>query len=244
MELSLLQTPNLLTLWDFTSANYTASQGKHNYTLQPMNGLPQQTTEGVYLERGQWFRIPRSQCQALNIHGINAQVSIVAWVKRLQQPSTYDCETIAGVWDESRKKRQYCLFLDLPVWDSKDQVGGHVSYHGAPTPGYKYCMDAAIGATPVPFDEWSLVAFTYDGEYARAYLNGELDKREGRNPFHYPNGLFDGGDNGADFTIGAVSRSGEPGNFFHGVLGMVAVFNRALSNVEIKEQANTFLEKL
>jgi hypothetical protein len=83
------------------------------------------------------------------------------------------------------------------------------------------------------------VGFTYDGAYARAYLNGELDIREGRNPFHYPRGLYDGGADGADFTVGAVSRSGEPGNFFHGVLGWVAVFDRALSDEEIKELNDT-----
>ncbi|MEO1286140.1 MAG: LamG-like jellyroll fold domain-containing protein [Chloroflexota bacterium] len=148
-------------------------------------------------------------------------------------PDTYDCETIAGIWDESRKKRQYCLFLDLPIWDSGDQVGGHVSYHGGPTPNYKYCMDAAIGATPLTYHRWHCVGFTYDGMYARAYLDGRLDEREERNPFHYPQGLFDGGSDGADFTVGAVSRSGEAGNFFHGMLAGLAVYNRALTDDEM-----------
>lgn len=230
-----LNTPDLIALWNFTSDAPLTSQGAHAYTLQEMNGAVERTPEGVYLRCGQWFSIPREECPALNIHGENAQVSVVARLKRMRQPETYDCETIAGVWDESRKKRQYCLFLDLPIWDSADQVGGHVSYHGGPTPGHPYCMDAAIGATPVPFDAWSCVGFTYDGEYARAYLNGELDTRDGRNPFHYPHGLFDGGADGADFTVGAVSRSGEPGNFFHGVLAWVVIFNRALSDEEMKQ---------
>ncbi len=234
MQHTILNMPDLLALWDFSVENYQTSHGAHAYTLQPMNGDPERTEDGIYLRRGQWFRIPRAKCPALNIHGQGAQVSVLAWVKRMQQPPTYDCETIAGVWDESRKKRQYCLFLDLPIWDSKDQVGGHVSHHGGPTPGHPYSMDAAIGATPVPFDAWSLVGFTYDGEYARAYLNGKLDEREGRNPFHYRQGLFDGGDDGADFTVGAVSRSGEPGNFFHGVLGWTAVFDSALGDKEME----------
>jgi hypothetical protein len=226
----------LVALWDFLAENPLVTKGEYRYTLQPKTDVvPSMTDEGLYLQRGQWLNIPRTQCPALMISGDNAQVTVIAHVKRMEQPPTYDCETIAGVWDESRKMRQYCLFLDLPIWDSKDQVGGHVSSHGEPTPGYKYCMDAAIGKTPIQFNEWHTVGFSYDGEYARAYLDGKLDSREGRNPFHYPYGLFDGGNNGADFTVGAVSRSGEPGNFFHGVIQSLAVFNKALNDEEMQQ---------
>lgn len=231
---TILENNSLISLWDFNN-NLTA-KGAYQYELKPMYTSPtfvsasQIGEKSLYLKRGEWLQIPRADCPALNIRGKDAQLSVVAWVKRMPQPPTYDCETIAGIWDESRKKRQYCLFLDLPIWDSKDQVGGHVSYHGGPTPNYKYCMDAAIGKTPVRFDEWHCVGFTYDGTYARAYLDGVLDERDERNPFYYPNGIFDGGDDGADFTVGAVSRSGEAGNFFHGILGGLAVFNSALDN--------------
>ncbi|MGB7338266.1 MAG: LamG-like jellyroll fold domain-containing protein [Phototrophicaceae bacterium] len=237
----ILHHERLLTFWDFD--DNLQSQGQYQYNLQPMVETLDFVedshfgSKSLYLKRGDWLRIPRGDCSALNIHGKNAQITVVAWLKRMQQPPTYDCETIAGVWDESRKKRQYCLFLDLPIWESGDQVGGHVSYHGGPTPNYKYCMDAAIGATPVKFDEWHCVGFTYDGEYARSYLDGVLDVREGRNPFHYPQGLFDGGTDGADFTVGAVSRSGEAGNFFHGILAGLAIYDTALSDDAMRHLA-------
>lgn len=230
----ILDNPNLISFWDFD--NRLTAEGQYKYELQAMYDSPTYVdksifgTQSLYLNRGEWLQIARKDCPALNIHGENAQISVVAWLSRLPQPPTYDCETIAGIWDESRKKRQYCLFLDLPIWDSKDQVGGHISYHGGPTPEYKYCMDAAIGKTPVKFDEWHCVGFTYDGAYARTYLDGALDERGERNPFYYPQGIFDGGDDGADFTVGAVSRSGEAGNFFHGLIGGLAVFDRALNN--------------
>jgi hypothetical protein len=223
--------PGLITLWDFRSSDPLTSQGAVSYTLQPVNAGTF-TADGLYLERGQWYRLPRAQLGALDVHGPHAQVSVVAWLKRMPQPPTQDCETLAGVWDESRKMRQYCLFLDLPIWGSKDQVGGHVSSHGGPTPGHPYCMDAAIGATVITYDAWHTVGFSYDGEYARAYLDGQLDARNGRNPFHYPHGLHNGGPGGADFTVGAVSRSGEPGNFFHGMLAGIAVYSRALDDSE------------
>jgi hypothetical protein len=240
--------PNLVALWEFAGPDPTKSQAHFPLQLQEMDGAIEHTQAGAYLKRGQWYQISRANCTHLNIHGPDAEVSVFAWVKRLKQPETYDCETIAGVWDESRKKRQYCLFLDLPIWDSGDQVGGHVSSHGGPTTGYKYCMDAAIGATPIEFDTWVFVGFTYNGTQAGAYLNGQLDLRDGRNPFPYHHGLYDGGTDGADFTVGAVSRSGEPGNFFHGYIHTLAVYNRALSDQEIKQlyQATqtTFFEDL
>ena len=105
---------------------------------------------------------------------------------------------------------------------------------GGPTPGHPWCMDASIGATPVPFDLWQCVAFSYDGRAVRSYLNGRLDAREGRNPYIYPQGLFAGGADGSDFTVGAVHRSHQMGNWFAGDLGGLAVFSRALSDLEME----------
>lgn len=236
---------SLITSWDFRSVDPLQAVAGEPYLLEAVNGPIQQTPRGLYLARGQWMRLRRAECPALNIHGKGAQVTVVAYLQRQPQPETHDCETIAGVWDESCKKRQYCLFLDLPIWDSGDQVGGHVSAYGGPTPGYKYCMDAAIGETKIGFEQWHSVGFTYDGQAARAYLDGVLDEREGRNPFAYADGLYDGGADGADFTVGAVSRSGEPGNFFHGTLCALAVYRRALTTDEMvgwhrsRQEANT-----
>ena len=53
------------------------------------------------------------------------------------------------------------------------------------------------------------------------------------NPYEYPGGLLDGGENGSDFTVGAVHRSGEMGNWYVGLIGGLAVFNRALSDEEM-----------
>jgi hypothetical protein len=113
-------------------------------------------------------------------------------------------------------------------------VGGHVSVEGGPTQGYPWCMTTAIGATPLAKDEWYALAFTYDGTYAKVYVDGVLDKRETYNPYLYDKGLFDGGLTGADFTVGGVNRSGEMGNFYAGLLGGLAVCNEALTDEEIR----------
>jgi hypothetical protein len=54
---------------------------------------------------------------------------------------------------------------------------------------------------------------------------------QSKNPYHFPDGM---GNNGSDFTVGAVLLKSGMGNFFHGLIGGLAVFNRALSEEEIK----------
>jgi hypothetical protein len=97
------------------------------------------------------------------------------------------------------------------------------------------------------------VSFTYDGQDIRSYLNGEFQVREkelilntkgfegypdgliqSKNPYYFPDGI---GNNGSDFTVGAVLLKRGMGNFFKGQIGGLAVFNRALSAKEIKKLA-------
>jgi hypothetical protein len=42
------------------------------------------------------------------------------------------------------------------------------------------------------------------------------------------------GNNGSDFTVGAVLLKSGMGNFFNGLIGGLAVFNRALNADEIE----------
>lgn len=190
---------------------------------------------------------PRSAADGLTIGGPDARVSVVAWLRRNPQLHGDRCEAVAGVWNE-HGLRQYCLFVNLRIHGSAQQVCGHVSSSGGASPGERYAMDAAIGATPVSFDQWHTIAMSYDGGAARAYLDGRLDTRDGLNPYPHAGGLFDGGPNGADFTVGAVRRPDTVsedfaehgsviGNFFQGVLGGLAVYSRALSSEEMRTLA-------
>jgi hypothetical protein len=43
------------------------------------------------------------------------------------------------------------------------------------------------------------------------------------------------GNNGSDFTIGAVLLKSGMGNYFNGLIGGLAVFNRALNKDEIEK---------
>jgi hypothetical protein len=250
----ILETSGLISFWSFQDSGVRfRSAGPGIYDLESRGPqLPVVQDSHAPLGRyaiqfgsGGWLEVPRNRCPLLNIHGPQAEVSIVAWIKRTQNPSG-GCEAVAGMWNE-HGRRQYCLFLNLEIHESSQQVGAHISSIGGATPGFKYCMDAAIGATPVPLDIWQCVAITYGGGWASAWLDGRLDCRGTRNPYHYPNGIFDAGPKGADFTVGAVARperveieDGVPleignvqSNLFNGLLGGLAVFNRCLEPSEI-----------
>ncbi|UJR11470.1 hypothetical protein I4U23_015649 [Adineta vaga] len=216
------------------------SDGQYRYALEEMNGPIAQVKDGILgpfsaeLKEGQWFNLPRASCPGLNLHGPGTQFTIIAWIKR-KQKSNKECETIAGVWNETNKARQYCLFLNLGIWNSANQVCCHLSSTGAPSPDYPYCMEAAIGQTAVPKNEWQQVAVTFDGNWAKVYLNGKFDQRPGLSPYFWPCVIHDGGEQGADFTVGSVFRSGSMGNWFVGQLGGLAIYDHILTPEKIDE---------
>ena len=239
--------PGLVAFWDFQEpeGQPRRAHGPYGYQLREMAGNVKRVEGGVFghyaaeVAYRQWMSIPRHECPALNLHGAKAQITLLAWLKRRRKPEI-QCEAVAGMWDETRRKRQYALFIDLRIRGSADQAGGHISALGGPTPGHRYCMDAAIGRTCVEYtDAWEFVGFTYDGQNARLYRNGCFDVRPDHNPYPYPGGLFDGGQDGADFTVGAVHRSGEMGNWFTGILGGLLVCDTVLSAEAIFALADT-----
>ncbi|MBC2600487.1 LamG domain-containing protein [Puniceicoccus vermicola] len=233
--------PGLVSFWNFQEdgEDFGTTQGE-SYTLRSQSGplsVHEDPTaplggKALQIKRGQWMNIARKDCPLLDFHGPDGHLTVIAWIKR-KKTEHRNCEFIAGQWNESDGGRQYGLFLNISVWQQQDQVCGHLSNVGGPTPGYRYCIDGPVGATPVGFDEWSVVAMTYDGTQGFCWLNGHLDVRPQLNPYSMAGGLFDGGSQGSDFTVGAVDRSGEIGNFFSGEMAGLAVYRRALSPAEI-----------
>jgi len=204
---------------------------------------------GVFGERimavdhGRWLEAPRESLGALDIHGPEAEFTLVAWFRR-DHPERW--QAIAGVWDESRDKRQYCLFAHArlrPVGPTlervptEDRIHGHVSNVGGPTPGRDFCHTYATNGTPIPVGEWVCATVTYTGGTVTLYRDGVLDAEPGSNPLPAPGGIFDGGRDGASFSVGANSVRGAMGNFFGGLIGGLAVYRRALTATEIRELA-------
>jgi len=255
-KISLLkQTPGLVAFWDFKESEGKARKafGVSNFPLKENDGKVPRVNEGpisgyaAQFGNGAYLSLPNDKTGDLNIYGENQGVTVMAWVK-------WEGNTgfVGGMWNEYQDggKRQYGLFVSLPYYNGADQVCGHISKTGKPTPPFPYSIDYSASKQKVTKNEWQCIAFTYDGEFIKSFLNGGFEKREpelidhtkgfegipdglvhSKNPYYFPDGM---GNNGSDFTVGAVLLKSGMGNFFHGLIGGLAVFNRALSEEEVK----------
>ena len=244
--------PGLVAYWDFADEDYLVAKGITTPTLRAEgNTMPTLIEEGplsgrsLHFDGDDFLYIPYAETGALNVK--SGSVTVVAWVKWTATQSF-----VGGMWNEYEDggKRQYGLFVGLPHYNGANQVCGHISKTGKPTPPFPYSIDYSASKQIVPQNEWCAVVFTYDGEYIRSYFNGEFEEREEelinhttgfegypeglrqvKNPYYFPDGI---GDNGSDFTVGAVFASNRYANFFKGEIGGLAVYDRALSAEEVK----------
>lgn len=238
---------HLVALWDFSEVAgqaRVAKMGMRKFALLEGNGPVAVVNEGVdkaaaNIEQGKWFFIPRDSLYELNIFGAKAEVTVIAWVKKM---SGKNWQALAGVWDESREKRQYYLFLNAASKTDQDLmkrspckglVHGHISAIGGKTPGEVACITYASSKMPVPENKWQMVALTYDARNIKVYIDGKLSYDEKTNPFRYDKGIFNGGTDGADFTVGANSVGGKMTNQFIGLMDELSIFNVALTEKEL-----------
>ncbi|SHM91635.1 Concanavalin A-like lectin/glucanases superfamily protein [Cyclobacterium lianum] len=246
----------LVALWDFkeTAGNERMAIGLGSFPLKEMNGPISRIEEGplsgfsAVFKNEAYMALPYIKSGALNIHGERQGITVMAWVK-WQGKTGF----VGGMWNEYTDggKRQYGLFVDLPHYNGANQVCGHVSASGGPTPPFPYSCDYSASKQELNTGNWHFIAFTYDGQFIKSYLDGEFQERapepikntkgfpglpEGlvhsKNPYFFPHGL---GDNGSDFTVGAVVLKRGMGNFFNGLIGGIAIFDRALEDAEMRE---------
>lgn len=246
-------TDGLVAFWDFSeeSGMPKCSKGVGCYELTEYGDPILVVEEGpwsgrsVQLNGASYLSLPYEKTGALDLK--DNQVTVLAWIKKESRQTGF----VGGMWNEYQEggKRQYGLFVSLPHYNGADQVCGHISKTGKPTPPFPYSIDYSASKQTVPLGQWCCVAFTYDGKYIRSYLDGVFEPREpelishtkgfpgypegliqSKNPYYYPDGM---GSNGSDFTVGAVLVKSGMGNFFVGKIGGLAVFNRALSPEEI-----------
>lgn len=252
------EVDDLISFWDFQepAGSDRISSGPYSYPLKERNGAVKRVSPGIfgphsaYIEWGQWFSISREDCPALNIHGPDAQVSVIAWIQRI---ADNHWQFIAGMWNEQDAVRQYALFTsghrqsNYRTYDrieAEHQPHGYISAVGGATPGKPFCYSYATGPTYLQKHRWYMLTSTYDGSRIKVYVNGSLDENPGYNPFLYEKGIFDAGINGADFTVAqrAVPKwpdypqnAPDNGVGFSGYLGGLGIFDRALTPAEIYE---------
>lgn len=252
-------TKSLVALWDFKESEGQVRKaiGQGEFALKEQNGtlsrIPEGPLSGYSTQFGNkaYLTLLHSEVGKLNIYGKKQGVTVIAWIKWTGEQTGF----VGGMWNEYQDggKRQYGLFVSLPHYNGKNQVCGHISQTGKPTPPFPYSIDYSASKQEVPANEWVCVAFTYDGEEIKSYLNGVFEKREpelinntkgfegypdglihSKNPYLFPYGT---GNNGSDFTVGAVLLKSGMGNFFKGQIGGLAVFDRALTEEELKRIA-------
>lgn len=248
-----LKIGGLVAYWDFSDAEspLVSKASDRPYELKPAGNVElkkggESSRGAIVLDGKSYLSIPYAETGSLNVK--SGRVSVLAWVKK---DAGSGIGFVAGMWNEYADggKRQYGLFVSLPHYNGADQVCGHISKRGGATPPFPYSIDYSASAQKVPFGEWVFVAFTYDGKNIRSYVNGEFKARapelimhtkgfpgypdglvQSKNPYFYPDGI---GDNGSDFTVGAVELKRGMGNFFKGQIAFVAVYDRALTEPEL-----------
>ena len=242
-----------VALWDFKEekGGDRYANNKKKYPLKDVFGSVERVNEGplsgysAKFDGKSYLFLDNEKLGGLDI--TSPGVTVIAWVKWTGEQTGF----VAGAWNEYEDggKRQYGLFVSLPHYNGKDQVCGHISKTGKPTPPFPYSIDYSASKQVVGKDEWSCIGFTYDGKYIKSYCNGVFEPREeelikntkgfegypdglmqSKNPYYFPDGM---GSNGSDFTIGSVFVHGNMGNFFKGLIGGVAVFSKSLSEEEM-----------
>ncbi len=249
-------TEGCIALWKFTEkpGRDRKAIGTYTFPLKEGNGKVERIHEGpvsgysIRLDGTNFLNLANTKTSDLNIYGKNQGVTVIAWIKWTGEQTGF----IGGMWNEYADggKRQYGLFVSLPYYNGGNQVCGHISKTGKPTPPFPYSIDYSASKQKVPVNEWCCVAFTYDGQNIKSFLNGNFEPRkpelinntkgfegypngltQSKNPYYFPDGI---GNNGSDFTVGSVLLKNGMGNFFKGLIGGLAVFNRALNDDEIK----------
>lgn len=249
-----------VALWDFKEEQGEtryANNGKE-YPLKDVFGSVERVNNGplsgysAQFDGKSYLILENKDLGKLDI--TSSGVTVIAWVKWSGEQTGF----VAGPWNEYEDggKRQYGLFISLPHYNGQDQVCGHISKTGKPTPPFPYSIDYSASKQIVPENEWCCIGFTYDGQYIKSYLNGIFESREeelinntkgfsgypdgliqSKNPYYFPDGI---GSNGSDFTVGSVFVKGNMGNFYKGLIGGIAVFDRPLTEEEMIKINNSF----
>ncbi|MHC2068587.1 hypothetical protein ACYFX5_14070 [Bremerella sp. T1] len=227
---AVLETPGLVAFWTFSEEAgqpRTSITQEGDYPLAEVNGPIPRADEGPYsgfsmnLNGKQYLELPYEKTGKLNISGPEAQVSMFAVVRIVDLRQS---RTIAGMWSEGKGRnddsgtRQYAMLMNMPTYGGPNQLVPHISSEGGVTrradgSAFPWCADYAATKRKVPEEQWCTLAFTYDGKYITAYINGTYEKREldpkkdrrddryftqegpdgkdrGMNPYYHGRGIF------------------------------------------------------
>jgi len=146
-----------------------------------------------------------------SVFDFSTGMTIEAWIKTFD---TTSLRTIVSKWDDLHGDWSYIF----KQWNGTDNLSIELSKGGHSD------LARLIGVTHISTDTWIHVATTFDGQYAKLYVNGLLD-----------GSLLAVGsihDSSADLLIGAVNGwSGM--EYFNGLIDEVRIWNYSRSQLDL-----------
>jgi hypothetical protein len=235
---------SLVAEWKFSEAQapFYATNGGLPLALGNTTPVPRVTTPwgyGVTIGSPGYLKLASTYQNVLNVGKTTQKVTVAAWVKRTNAGTGF----IAGAWQEDTAdpRRSYGMFVNLGMYGGANKSCMHVSKTGTATPGYPYSRDYSASGQTITNDVWEFHVGTYDGAIAKSFLNGAFvaidsfkDNQNNtyrKNPYDFTDGL---NAEPCDFTVGAVLVSSGMSNYFGGDIAKVRVWDRALSDTEVK----------
>ena len=181
--------------------------------------------------------VPGRYGNALSFDGINDWVTVADTTSSpldLRNSMTIEAwvnpTTLAGWETVVMKERAGGLTYALYAHDGGTLAGG-----AAQPAGYnRIAADQAVrGTATLQTGEWTHLAFTYDGQNQRLYVNGELVRTRAQTGLNAQN------NNALRIGGNSVAVTTFANEFFHGMIDEVRIYNRALSQSEIQTDMQT-----
>lgn len=225
------QDANCQGFWPMEDSGNESDEGFNtdNALTETSGTIPQDTDKkfGQYsrdFEFGDTEYMTHADSLATDINGANQQLSIVAAVNRESDSGSF--ESIVAKYDYGSGDRQYALY----VYGVDDAVRFNISPDGGTANS-----GVAFGTTSITLGSWFHLAGVYDDTDMRMYVNGSLDTNGSNNPLTYTSGIYNGS---AAVTVGCYLNSGAQIRNWDGLIDDVAIFDRALTAVEVADIAN------
>ena len=154
-----------------------------------------------------------------DISGADQAISFICFYKSENADQTNE-EVLIGKYDNVNSDIQYTLYIAT----TGDVATLRLSSDGAST-------SSAVGATDIGTN-WRGIAAVYNDTDIRIYLDGSLDSNGSSNPRVYSGGIFNANE---PFYIGVHLKAGNLDEYADGLIDDAAVFNRALTSVEVAD---------
>ena len=190
-------------------------------TLTETGGdIPQSATKkfGTYsrdFERGDGEYLTHADGLSTDINGADQAISIVAFIKI--ETATINSYVVAK-YLTTGNQRQYAFYYR----DDASAMRFILSPNGTN-------FSSATGATNTDDGAWHGIAAVYNDIDMRIYIGGSLDSNGANNPLTYSSGIADKSD---IFRVGGFA---DLTSMFDGLIDDVAIFNRALTSVEVSD---------